>query len=130
VDISDPTTPRVISDLPIPEGDFCTRGGRFGPHNVHEPKPGSLIDGDTIYLTYFNGGLRVLDVSDAAHPAEIAWYVPDPPPGQSSCQLNDVTVSEDGLIWVTDRLNGGLHILELTAGADAARRAVRDGRVG
>ncbi|MFN8521405.1 MAG: hypothetical protein U0667_18950 [Chloroflexota bacterium] len=101
VDISDPARPRVISELPVPQGDFCTRGGRFGPHNVHEPKPGSLIDGDTIYLTYFNGGLRVLDVSDAAHPQEIAWYVPEPPPGQASCQLNDVTVGEDGLIWVT-----------------------------
>ncbi|MBX3031716.1 MAG: hypothetical protein KF809_16325 [Chloroflexi bacterium] len=128
VDISDPGAPRVISDLPVPEGDHCTRGGRFGPHNVHEPKPGSLIDGDTIYLTYFNGGLRVLDVSDAAHPVEIAWYVPDAPPGQVSCQLNDVTVGADGLIWVTDRLSGGLHILELTAGADAARRAARGGR--
>lgn len=121
VSIADPTRPTVLSTLPVPEGDWCTRGGRFGPHNVHEPKPGTLIDGDTVYLTYFNAGLRVIDVSDARHPVEIAWYVPDPPPGQVTAQLNDVLVSPDGLIWTTDRLNGGLHVLELTAGATAAR---------
>lgn len=121
VDIGDPSRPRVIGELPVPDGDFCTRGGRFGPHNVHEPKPGSLIDGDTLYLTYFNAGLRVYDVSDASRPVEIAWFVPRPPAGQASCQLNDVTVTEDGLIWVTDRMAGGLHVLELTPGAAAAR---------
>ncbi|MFN8518550.1 MAG: hypothetical protein U0667_03970 [Chloroflexota bacterium] len=111
----------------MPQGDFCTRGGRFGPHNVHEPKPGSLIDGDTIYLTYFNGGLRVV-ILDAADPQEIAWYVLDAPPGQASCQLNDVTVGEDGLIWVTDRLGGGLHVLELAAMPPAAQRGTHGGR--
>jgi hypothetical protein len=121
IDISDAATPGVISTFPLPEGDWCERGGRFGPHNVHEPKAGSMIDGDTVYMTWFNAGLRVYDVSDAKRPTEIAAFVPDPPPGQISTQLNDVTVSEDGLIYVTDRLAGGLYILELTAGAEAAR---------
>ena len=121
LDITDPTDPQILSTLPVPGGDFCERGGRFGPHNVHEPKPGTLIDGSTVYLTYFNGGLRVFDVSDATAPVEIAAFVPDPPPGQATTQLNDVTVSEDGRIYVTDRLAGGMHILELTEGASAAR---------
>jgi hypothetical protein len=123
VDITDRTAPRVISTFPVPEGDFCERGGRFGPHNVYEPKPGGLIDGNTVYLTYFNAGLRVFDVRDPATPTEIAWFVPDPPAGQPAPQLNDVLVGPDGLIYVTDRWGGGLHILELTAGADAARRS-------
>lgn len=121
VDIADPAHPFVLSTLPVPVGDFCDRGGRFGPHNVHEPKPGTLIDASTVYLTYFSGGLRVYDVSDPAVPTEIAAYVPDPPPGQAACQSNDVLVATDGRIYVTDRLRGGLHILELTAGAAAAR---------
>jgi len=120
VDISDPANLRVLSTLPVPEGDWCARG-RFGPHNVHEPKPGGLIDPDTIYLTYFNAGLRVFDVSDATQPVEIAFYVPDAPPGQPATQLNDVLVGPDGLIYVTDRFNGGLYILELTDGVVAAR---------
>jgi hypothetical protein len=121
IDISDPRAPRVVSTFPVPQGDFCERGGRFGPHNVHEPKPGTLIDGETVFLTYFNAGLRVFDVHDPVAPTEIAWFVPDPPPGQPAAQLNDVLVGPDGLIYVTDRWGGGLHILELTAGATAAR---------
>lgn len=121
IDISDPSRPTVVATLPVPQGDFCDRGGRFGPHNVHEPKPGGLIDGTTVYLTYFNAGLRVYDVTNPRDPCEIAYYVPDPPPGQQAAQLNDILVGPDGLIYVTDRLAGGLHILELTAGARAAR---------
>ena len=125
VDISDSANLRVISTLPVPEGDWCDRGGRFGPHNVHEPKPGTLIDGNTVYLTYFNAGLRVVDVSEPTKPTEIAYFVPDPPDGQVAPQLNDVLVGRDGLVYVTDRLSGGLYILELTAGATAARASSR-----
>jgi hypothetical protein len=42
VDIADETQPRVIAEFPVPVGDFCSRGGRFGPHKVHEMRPGSL----------------------------------------------------------------------------------------
>jgi hypothetical protein len=121
IDISDPAALRVLSTFPVPEGDFCDRGGRFGPHNVHEPKPGGLIDENTVFATYFNAGLRVYDVSDASAPTEIAHYVPDPPPGQAASQLNDIFVGPDGLVYVTDRIAGGLHIVELTAGAASAR---------
>ena len=41
VDIADETAPRVVAALPIPEGNFCGRGLRFGPHNVHEMRPGT-----------------------------------------------------------------------------------------
>jgi len=105
----------------VPEGDFCSRGGRFGPHNMHEPRPGSLIDGQTVFLTYFNAGVRVYDVSDATNPVEIAWYIPDPSAGAPAIQLNDIYVSSEGLIHVTDRVGGGLYLLELEPGADAAR---------
>ncbi len=121
LDIADPTAPRVLSTFPVPQGEYCDRGGRFGPHNVHEPKPGGLIDGSTVYMTYFNAGLRVFDVSDPLAPTEIAYYIPDPPRAQPATQLNDILVAPDGLIYVTDRLAGGLHILELTSGASAAR---------
>ena len=118
VDIADERAPKVVSLFPVPsEADFCARGGRFGPHNVHEPRPGTLNDPNTIYLTYFNGGIRVLDVSDAAAPREIAYFVPEAPPGRRSIQLNDVIVDEQGLIYVSDRFGGGLYIFELTGRA-------------
>ncbi len=114
VDISDERRPAVIGHFPVPSGDFCARGGRFGPHNVHEPRPGSLADPDTVYLTYFNAGLRVLDLQDPAQPREVAYFVPEAPPGRPSVQLNDVTVTPDGLVYTTDRHAGGLYILERT----------------
>jgi hypothetical protein len=114
VDISDELNPRVIAEFPRPRGDFCSRGGRFGPHNVHEMRPGSLIDPNTMYLTYFNAGLRVVDISDATQPREVAYFVPEAPPGRSSIQFNDVLVGSDGLVYVTDRYRGGLYILERT----------------
>ena len=44
-------SPQVVGEFPMPEGDFCLRGGRFGPHNVHEMRPGTLSDPNTIYVT-------------------------------------------------------------------------------
>ncbi len=114
VDIADETQPRVLSEFPAPEGDFCSRGGRSGPHNVHEMRPGSLVNSSEIYVTWFNAGLRVVDISDATRPHEVAYFVPDAPPGRSSIQFNDLVVAADGLVYVTDRFAGGLYIVERT----------------
>lgn len=38
--------------------------------------------------------------------------MPEPPSGQVTPQWNDLLVTADGLIFVTDRLNGGLYVLE------------------
>jgi len=111
VDISDETRPREVSRFPVPAGDYCSRGLRFGPHNLHENRPDSFQSDRIVFATYFNAGLRVYDTTDPLHPAEIAWYVPEPPAGQPAIQLNDVLVGADGLIFVTDRVRGGLYIL-------------------
>jgi hypothetical protein len=115
VDIAEERSPKVIAEFPVPEGDYCSRGGRFGPHNLHEMRPGTLVDSNTVFVTWFNAGLRVVDISDARHPREVAYYVPEAPPGRSSIQFNDVLVAADGLVYVTDRFTGGLYILERTA---------------
>jgi hypothetical protein len=115
VDIANERQPKVIAEFPVPVGDFCLRGGRFGPHNLHEMRPGSLIDPNTIYVTWFNAGLRVMDISQPSQPREIAYFVPDAPAGRSSIQFNDVLVAADGLVYVTDRFTGGLYIVERTA---------------
>lgn len=111
VDISDVAHPKEISRFPVPVGDYCSRGLRFGPHNVHENRPGTYQSDRIVYVTYFNAGLRVYDTADPLRPVEIASYVPEAPPGQPAIQLNDVLVDADGLIFVTDRVRGGLYIL-------------------
>lgn len=114
VDVSDERRPREIARFPVPEGDYCRRGGRFGPHNVHENRSGTYQSDRFVYATYFNAGLRVYDTADAAHPVEIASYVPEAPPGQAAIQFNDVLVDATGLIFVTDRVHGGLYVLRRT----------------
>ena len=84
---------------------------RFGPHNLHENRPGTFSSDRIVFATYFNAGLRVYDTGDPLHPKEIASYVPEAPARQQAIQLNDVLVGADGLIFVTDRVRGGLYIL-------------------
>lgn len=112
VDISNEARPKVVSMLPEPEGDFCSRGLRYGPHNLHEMEPGSLIDPKTVYVTYFNAGLRLYDISDPLNPKEVAYYIPQAPAGQKAAQTNGVYVDAQGLTYMVDRSNGGLYILE------------------
>lgn len=114
LDTSDETRPQIISMFPEPQGDFCRRGLRFGPRNLHKNRPGSFISDQIIFVTYFNAGLRVFDISDATAPTEIAYYIPETPPGQAAVQTNDVFVAENGLIYISDRLGSGVDILELT----------------
>jgi hypothetical protein len=117
VDISDELRPREVSRFPVPEGDYCTRGLRFGPHNLHENRPGTFQSDRIVFVTYFNAGLRVYDTSDPARVVEVASYVPEAPfGGQPAIQFNDVLVDREGTVFVTDRVRGGLYILKGTMG--------------
>ena len=112
VDIADPAAPRILATCPEPEGDFCERGLRFGPHNLHENRPGSYRSERLVFATYFNAGLRVYDLEDPAHPVEIAHWLPEAAPGQEAPQANDLYVEESGVVWVTDRVGGGVAALQ------------------
>jgi hypothetical protein len=125
VDVADPTRPRVVGICPEPRGEFRARGLRFGPHNLHENRPGSYASERLVFVTYFNAGLRVYDLADPTAPHEIAHWLPAAPAGQAAPQTNDLFVDADGLVWVTDRLHGGLAVLgpepELAAAMARAR---------
>lgn len=116
VDVSDERRPREVSRFPVPAGDWCSHGLRFGPHNLHENRPGTFQSDRIVFVTYFNAGLRVYDTADPRAPREIASFVPEPPSGQAAIQLNDVLVDRDGTVFVTDRVRGGLYILKGTMG--------------
>src|SRR5207244_13108397 len=115
-----PFPARRSSDL-APFRNFCEQGGRFGPHNLHQPQgnPYLLDRPDLALLTYFNAGLRVIDVSDPRLPREIASFVPPDPlirrgvlPSRLVAQSEDVLADARGYIYVTDK-NNGLHVLRL-----------------
>jgi hypothetical protein len=119
-DVREPANPVSISTLPTPsEVNYCAKGAKFGPHNLHENRPGSLQTEELIFATYQNAGVRVFDIRDAFQPREVAHFVPPPPakmvdprPNRPQViQSNDVYVGPDGLMYVTD-VNAGLTILQ------------------
>ncbi len=103
-------TPRVLGTCPHPDG-FAALPLRFGAHNLHENQAGSYRSERIVFATYFSAGVRVYDLADPEHPAQVAHWVPVTPPGQPVPQINDLFVDDGGLIWVTDRIGGGLYVL-------------------
>ncbi len=103
--------PRVLATCPHPAG-FDDLPLRFGAHNLHENQDGSYRSERIVFATYFSAGVRVYDLADPARPAEVAHWVPEPPPGQPVPQINDLFVDDSGLLWVTDRVGGGLYVLQ------------------
>jgi hypothetical protein len=119
VDVRAPDNPVTIATMPTPaEEDFCNKGGKFGPHNLHENRPGSFQSEELIFATYHNAGVRVFDLRDAYRPKEVARYIPPPPervvdirPGaEKVTQSTDIFAASDGTLYLTDT-NGGLSIL-------------------
>ncbi|MGA8959666.1 MAG: hypothetical protein WB475_05595 [Pseudolabrys sp.] len=115
-----PQNPVSISTFPTPaEADYKSKGGHFGPHNIHENRPGSFVSSQLIFATYQNAGIRVFDMSDAFIPKEVGALVPPQPSTLADTRPNrarviqsaDVFVDAKGLIYATD-YNAGLYILE------------------
>jgi hypothetical protein len=58
-DVREPTNPVQIAAFPTPaEEDYCKKGAKFGPHNLHENRPGSFQSEELIFATYQNAGVR------------------------------------------------------------------------
>jgi hypothetical protein len=114
LDVSDPRSPTVISKIQPPDASWAVPGARFGAHNLHENRPGSYVSDTLIFATYFSAGLRVYDVQDAQDPREIGHWVGVPAAGKPAAAANDLFVGSDGLVYVTDRVGGGLAILAPT----------------
>jgi hypothetical protein len=100
--------------------DYRAKPGHFGPHNLHENRPGSFVSSELIFATYQNAGVRAFDISDPHRPFEVGALVPPAPRALMDRRPNrprviqsaDVFVSAAGLIYSTD-YNGGLYIIEL-----------------
>ncbi|WP_225087388.1 LVIVD repeat-containing protein [Pectobacterium colocasium] len=119
-DIREPSNPVSIATFPQPkETDYVKKGAHFGPHNLHENRPGSFISSSLIFATYQNAGVRAYDISNPYQPKETGALVPAAPasmvdkrPGRPQIiQSCDVFVDADGIIYSTD-YNAGLSIIE------------------
>ena len=132
-DISSEAKPFNVSSWTVPEasGNFCSRGGRFGAHSSNE-NMSPIYYKRVVFIAFFNAGVRALDVRDPYHPREIGYYIPavsdktDKRCVEERCkvaiQTNNVEVDDRGYIYIVDRANTGMHILQLTG---AARQAAK-----
>ncbi len=134
VDVTTESKPFVISTYQVPaaSGDFCRRGGRFGPHSSNESFT-PIYYGKLVFIAYFNAGVRAVDIRDPFNPREGGFYIPATTARtdkrcvtvgaaarcQVAIQTNNVEVDDRGFIYLADRADTGLHIVELTGPARA-----------
>jgi hypothetical protein len=133
-DVTIEAKPTIISSWTVPEesGHFCERGGRFGSHSSNESMA-PVYYKKLAFITFFNAGVRALDVRDPYHPKEVGYFIPSiteatdkrciKVDGEDRCkvaiQSNNVETDDRGYIYVVDRADTGMHILELTGEARA-----------
>ena len=110
-DIREPGNPVSIATFPLPSDlDYAAIGGNFGPHNLHENRPGSFQSSTTVFATYQSAGLRAYDLSDPFRPREAGWFVPPTParwmePLRGRPKVmhsSDLFVDAQGLCYLTD----------------------------
>ena len=128
-DVTVENKPMVVSGYTVPEasGGFCERGGRFGAHSSNESFA-PVYNKKLAFIAWFNAGVRAIDIRDPFHPKEVAYFIPaitertakrcikvgDQDRCKTAIQTNNVETDERGFIYIVDRANTGMHILELT----------------
>lgn len=124
VDVTDETRPFPVANYQVPEsaGGFCSRGGRFGAHSVSWSYHPDFYK-KLIFVSYFNAGVRAVDIRDPFHPREAGYYIPAVT-GKTGArtrggpiQTNNVEIDGRGYIYLVDRAKHGMHILKLTGAA-------------
>ena len=133
-DVTVENRPMMISSFTVPEasGSFCERGGRFGSHSSNESMA-PVFYKKMAFIAFFNAGVRALDIRDPYPPKEVGYFIPSitaatdkrcvTSEGKDRCkvaiQTNNVETDERGYVYIVDRANTGLHILELSGAARA-----------
>jgi hypothetical protein len=110
-DVTDPAKPKLLFTFELPDdaSPYHGRKFRFGAHQLREQ-----VDRDCLlFVTWFGAGLRIVDISDPAHPRERGHIIPKAGDGQKAPLTNDVAKDDRGLIYFTDKACG-LDVIELT----------------
>ncbi len=71
-DIKDKSNPVLISTFKTELFDNVEDGVTFA-NTVHDPK----VHGNTLYLSHYAGGVRIVDITDPSNPVEVGVYVPE-----------------------------------------------------
>ncbi|HEV8651049.1 MAG TPA: hypothetical protein VG276_17080 [Actinomycetes bacterium] len=112
---------RTLSE-PKLVGTFATeaaapgRDGRIGLdgfYSVHN----AVVEGELEYVSWYSDGVRVVDLSDPAHPREVGSFVPPPEPAPGSMPAD----SPDGrrtypLVWGVHQAQGLVFASDMASG--------------
>jgi hypothetical protein len=114
IDAREESNPVPVASFMPEREKYFDRPGRFGAHNILEYLPADGPWKDVVFLTYFNAGLRAVDVRDPLKPKEIGCYVPATPADAPGIQSNDIGSDGHARLYLIDRWGQGMHILEYT----------------
>ena len=96
-------------------------------HDAYHPN----FDKRLVLLTYFNAGIRAVDIRNPFQPMEVGHFIPEITEnttascieidGREECdraiQTNNVNIDDRGYVYAVDRASTGVHIIELTGAA-------------
>jgi hypothetical protein len=107
LDITDETRPVAVATYQVEPDGLVVPGQRFGAHQPWE----HIREDNTVFLAWFSGGVRAVDISDPYRPREVAAHVPPAGRSRRAVQTNDVFVDHRGFVYAIDRYDG-LSVLE------------------
>ena len=110
VDIADPTAPAQVGELALAENTCigAHANSTFTAHNA-------TVMHDLALVSWYAAGLVAVDIADAAHPALLAQFVPeplaqvtteDPALGGDPVEMWTYPIIANGIIYVVDVRNG------------------------
>jgi hypothetical protein len=130
IDISDERAPRVVSNLRLQVNQPADHAAASGDPGALSPVQGyaahycnldSDVDPTVVACSFITSGLRVFDVTDLAHPKEIAYYVaPTQPRAENGFMASDFAMSKPAIvparreIWYSDGATG-FYVLHVAA---------------
>jgi hypothetical protein len=74
VDVQDPANPVQVGTFDTPNSALGTPGEQYA-YTIHNPLTDNR-DPNRAYLAWYADGVRLLDISDAARPVELAYWIP------------------------------------------------------
>ncbi|MBM7694637.1 hypothetical protein JOC77_004112 [Peribacillus deserti] len=115
-DVKDKTNPKLLSEFKTELYDNIENGTTFA-NTVHDPK----VQGNTLYLSHYAGGVRAVDITDPSNPVEIGKYVPE--------QSNIWGVFLDRNYILASDINSGLKVLQKNVGSPGATENILKDRL-
>lgn len=112
-DISDPANPVQLSTFATPNtnNEAVALDGTWSVHNPELLRDDDGDETNTLYVSWYNDGVRVLDIKRPSSPREIAsWTGQGAPSGAPPVNIWSV-VPDRGLLFASDR-DFGLYVLK------------------